>query len=87
MSVSGKEITFVEALNQALKEECVATRGVCLAKTSAEWVACSRDPGALPEFGQERVSTVRSREAAIARAGVGPPVGLRPVIEFQLHGF
>jgi pyruvate/2-oxoglutarate/acetoin dehydrogenase E1 component len=85
-----RKISFVEALNEALREE--------MQSNSLVWVIGEDvgkmgglfkvTKGLLEEFGAQRVIDTPISEAAIAGAGVGSAlVGTRPVIEFQFLDF
>jgi pyruvate/2-oxoglutarate/acetoin dehydrogenase E1 component len=85
-----RKISYVEALNEALKEEM---RRDDLAFVMGEDVGkmgglFKVTQGLLEEFGPQRVIDTPISEAAIAGAGVGSAlVGARPVIEFQFLDF
>jgi acetoin:2,6-dichlorophenolindophenol oxidoreductase subunit beta len=84
------EISYVEALNQALREEMridpfVFVLGEDVGRMGGLFKVTQ---GLLEEFGPERVIDTPISEAAIAGAGVGAAlVGARPVIEFQFADF
>lgn len=88
--VGDREISYAEAINEALREEMhrddrvfllgedVAVFGGCFAVTK----------GLLAEFGEERVRDTPIAEAAIVGAAVGSAVkGLRPVAEMMYLDF
>jgi pyruvate/2-oxoglutarate/acetoin dehydrogenase E1 component len=85
-----KETSFVDALNEALREEMqrdplVFVIGEDVGKMGGLFKVTK---GLLEEFGPRRVFDTPISEAAIAGAGVGSAlVGTRPVIEFQFLDF
>jgi acetoin:2,6-dichlorophenolindophenol oxidoreductase subunit beta len=85
-----RQISFVEALNHALREEmrkdsCVFVMGEDIGRMGGLFNVTK---GLLEEFGADRVIDTPISEAAIAGAGVGSAlVGARPVIEFQFLDF
>ncbi|MFZ0036065.1 MAG: alpha-ketoacid dehydrogenase subunit beta [Candidatus Acidiferrales bacterium] len=85
-----RQISFAEALNQALREEmrkdsCVFVMGEDIGRMGGLFKVTK---GLLEEFGVDRVIDTPISEAAIAGAGVGSAlVGARPVIEFQFLDF
>jgi pyruvate/2-oxoglutarate/acetoin dehydrogenase E1 component len=85
-----RKISYVEALNEALKEEMrrdvlVFVMGEDVGKMGGLFKVTQ---GLLEEFGPQRVIDTPISEAAIAGAGVGSAlVGTRPVIEFQFLDF
>lgn len=85
-----REISFVEALNEALREEMrkdplVFVMGEDVGKLGGLFRVTK---GLLEEFGPQRVIDTPISEAAIAGGGVGSAlVGARPVIEFQFIDF
>jgi pyruvate dehydrogenase E1 component beta subunit len=85
-----KEITFAEALREALQEEMsrderVFIFGEDVARFGGSF-GVSR--GLLEEFGPERVRDTPISEAAIAGVAVGSAVaGMRPVAEIQFSDF
>lgn len=84
------EITYVEALNQALREEMrrdpfVFVMGEDVGRMGGLFKVTH---GLLEEFGPERVIDTPISESAIAGVGVGSAlVGTHPVIEFQFFDF
>jgi pyruvate/2-oxoglutarate/acetoin dehydrogenase E1 component len=82
--------TYVEALNEALREEMrqdalVFVMGEDVGRIGGLFKVTQ---GLLEEFGAQRVIDTPISEAAIAGAGVGAAlVGTRPVIEFQFLDF
>ena len=90
MTPQVKMTTYVEALNEALREEMrrdaqVFVMGEDVGKIGGLFKVTQ---GLLEEFGAQRVIDTPISEAAIAGAGVGSAlVGARPVIEFQFLDF
>lgn len=84
------EITYREALNQALKEEMAKDDAVFLmGEEVAEYDGAYKvSRGLLKEFGPRRVVDSPISELGFAGLGVGAAmVGLRPVIEFMTFNF
>jgi pyruvate dehydrogenase E1 component beta subunit len=84
------EITYREALNQALREEMVRDDAVFLmGEEVAEYDGAYKvSRGLLKEFGGRRVVDSPISELGFAGLGVGAAmVGLRPVIEFMTFNF
>jgi pyruvate/2-oxoglutarate/acetoin dehydrogenase E1 component len=87
---AAREISFVDALNEALREEMrkdplVFVMGEDVGKLGGLFRVTK---GLLEEFGPRRVIDTPISEAAIAGGGVGSAlVGARPVIEFQFLDF
>jgi pyruvate dehydrogenase E1 component beta subunit len=84
------EITYREALNQALKEEMERDDAVFLmGEEVAEYDGAYKvSKGLLKEFGPQRVVDSPISELGFAGLGVGAAmVGLRPVIEFMTFNF
>ncbi len=85
-----KNMSFVEALNEALKEEMrrdssVFVMGEDVGRMGGLFKVTQ---GLLEEFGAQRVMDTPISEAAIAGAGVGSALaGARPVVEFQFMDF
>jgi pyruvate dehydrogenase E1 component beta subunit len=84
------EITYREALNQALKEEMERDDSVFLmGEEVAEYDGAYKvSKGLLKEFGPRRIVDSPISELGFAGLGVGAAmVGLRPVIEFMTFNF
>jgi acetoin:2,6-dichlorophenolindophenol oxidoreductase subunit beta len=85
-----RELTYVEALNEALREEM---RRDDLVIVFGEEVALAGGvykvtKGLLEEFGPERVRDTPISEVAIVGAAIGAAlVGLRPVAEIMFFDF
>ena len=85
-----KNMSFVEALNEALREEMrrdprVFVMGEDVGRMGGLFKVTQ---GLLEEFGAERVIDTPISESALAGAGVGSAlVGARPVVEFQFMDF
>lgn len=82
--------SFVEALNEALREEMRRDKLVFVLGEDVGQMGglFSVTKELLDEFGPQRVMDTPISEAAIAGAGVGSAlVGARPVIEFQFQDF
>ena len=84
------EITYREALNQALREEMARDDSVFLmGEEVAEYDGAYKvSKGLLDEFGDKRVVDSPISELGFAGLGVGAAMtGLRPVIEFMTFNF
>jgi pyruvate dehydrogenase E1 component beta subunit len=84
------EITYREALNQALREEMARDESVFLmGEEVAEYDGAYKvSKGLLKEFGDMRVVDSPISELGFAGLGVGAAMtGLRPVIEFMTFNF
>ncbi|MDT8342175.1 MAG: pyruvate dehydrogenase complex E1 component subunit beta [Longimicrobiales bacterium] len=84
------EITYREALNQALREEMARDESVFLmGEEVAEYDGAYKvSKGLLAEFGEQRVVDSPISELGFAGLGVGAAMtGLRPVIEFMTFNF
>jgi 2-oxoisovalerate dehydrogenase E1 component len=89
-SRSGREITFVEALNEALHQEMARDERVFLMGEDVGLIggifAVSR--GLRERFGEERVRDTPISEPCFVGMGVGAAIaGLRPVVEIQIWDF
>jgi len=85
-----REITYVQALNEALREEMLRDPKVILLgeDIGVHGGAFKVSKGLLEEFGPKRVRNTPLAEAAIAGAAVGAAmVGMRPVAEMMYIDF
>lgn len=89
-SAGTRELTFTEALNEALRQEMERDDGVFLlgediAETGGIFQVTK---GLVDRFGPERVRDTPITEAAFCGTGVGAAIaGLRPVVEVQIFDF
>lgn len=84
------EITYREALNQAMREELLRDENVfIIGEEVAEYGGAYKvTQGLFDEFGGKRVVDTPISEEAIAGAGIGAAmIGLRPVIEMMTVNF
>ncbi len=84
------EITYREALNQALSEEMERDESVfLLGEEVAEYDGAYKvSKGLLERFGEKRVLDTPISELGFAGLGVGAAmVGLRPIVEFMTFNF
>ena len=84
------EITYREALNQALSEEMERDESVfLLGEEVAEYDGAYKvSKGLLDRFGEKRVLDTPISELGFAGLGVGAAmVGLRPIVEFMTFNF
>ena len=85
-----RQITYSEALNEALREEMTRDPAVYVVGEDVGGIGGLFDvtKGLQDEFGAGRIIDTPISEAAIAGAGIGGAlVGARPVIEFQFVDF
>jgi 2-oxoisovalerate dehydrogenase E1 component len=87
---SGREITFVEALNEALHQEMARDGRVFLMGEDVGLIggifAVSR--GLRERFGEDRVRDTPISEPCFVGMGVGAAIaGLRPIVEIQIWDF
>ncbi len=85
-----REITYREALREALREEMLRDEGVFIAGEDVGIYggAYAVTKGLYEEFGEERVKDTPISEAAIVGLGTGSAlIGLRPVIEIMYIDF
>ncbi len=90
MTDTGREITYAEAVREALRQAMRADERVFLLgeDIGVYGGAFGVTDGLLEEFGPERVRDTPISEAAIAGAAIGAAVtGLRPVAEIQFMDF
>ncbi len=84
------EITYIQAINQALHEEMHRDENVFVMGEDVGELggAFKATEGLLAAFGEERVIDTPIAEALIVGAGVGAAVlGMRPVVEMQFADF
>ena len=85
-----KGITYVEAINEGLREEMLRDQDVfCLGEDIGIYGgAFGVTKGLLEEFGPERVWDTTLAESAIIGNAIGAALyGLRPVVEMQFADF
>ncbi len=86
----GRELTFGQALNEALREELLRDPAVVLLgeDIGLHGGAQGITRGLIKEFGPKRVRNTHLAEAAIAGAAVGAALtGMRPVAEMMYSDF
>ena len=89
-AAGSRELTYAEALNEALaqemeRDEAVFVMGEDIARIGGIFGVTK---GLLDAFGEERVRDTPISEGAIAAAGVGAAItGMRPVIEVMIFDF
>jgi 2-oxoisovalerate dehydrogenase E1 component beta subunit len=84
------EVTYIQAINQALHEEMKRDENVFVMGEDVGELggAFKATDGLLATFGEERVIDTPISEALIVGAGVGAAVlGMRPVVEMQFSDF
>jgi len=89
-AAKGRELSFVEALNEALHQEMARDDNVFLMGEDVGLTGglfqVSR--GLLDTFGEERVRDTPISEATFVGCGVGAAIaGMRPVVELQIFDF
>jgi len=87
---SFQEMTYAEAIRQALREEMQRDERVFLMGEDIGIYggAFGVTRGLVEEFGEKRVRDTPISEAAIAGAAIGAAlIGMRPVAEFQFSDF
>lgn len=81
-------INFIQAINEALREEMRRDPGVFVMGEDVEFGAFGATRGLVEEFGKARVRNTPLSEAGFAGAGVGAAMaGLRPVVEIEFASF
>ncbi len=86
--MTGRIITFADAINEALRLEMRRNQNVIVfgENVSSNWRAATR--GLKEEFGRGRVRDAPITETAFIGAGVGAAIlGLRPIVELMLVDF
>ena len=87
---NGREITFAQAVNEAIREEMarddnVIVFGEDVAVAGGVWKVTE---GLLDQFGPDRILDTPISEAGIAGLGVGAAMtGLRPIVEIMFGDF
>ena len=87
---NGREITFAQAVNEAIREEMARDDSVILfgedvAVAGGVWKVSE---GLLDQFGPDRILDTPISEAGIAGLGVGAAMtGLRPIVEIMFGDF
>jgi 2-oxoisovalerate dehydrogenase E1 component beta subunit len=90
MRGAAMEITYIQAINQALHEEMSRDENVFVMGEDVGELggAFKATEGLLAAFGEERVIDTPIAESLIVGAGVGAAVlGMRPVVEMQFADF
>jgi pyruvate dehydrogenase E1 component beta subunit len=85
-----REITYRQALNEAMEEEMLRDPDVFLiGEEVAEYNGAYKvSQGLLDKFGPKRVLDTPISEAGFAGLGIGAAmVGLRPIVEFMTFSF
>jgi pyruvate/2-oxoglutarate/acetoin dehydrogenase E1 component len=86
--MAGREISYGEAINEALRQEMRRDAEVILfgENVSSSWRVATR--GLKEEFGRERVRDAPIAETSFIGMGVGAAIlGIRPVVELMLVDF
>jgi pyruvate/2-oxoglutarate/acetoin dehydrogenase E1 component len=83
-----KDITFVQAINEALAEELERDEKVFIIGESIQTGAFGTTAGLVQRFGTDRIMDTPISETAIAGAAVGSAMtGYRPVADFMFADF
>ncbi len=83
-----KTITFVQAINEALREEMARDKTVILIGEDVELGAFGQTRGLVEAFGKDRVRNTPISEPGFTGAGVGAAAsGLRPVVDIMMGNF
>src|SRR5438105_6203030 len=88
--MSGKKVTYLEAISQAIREEMQRDEAVFLLGEDVGTYggAFKVSAGLMEEFGSERVIDTPMAEAAIIGSAVGAAImGMRPIAEMQFIDF
>ncbi len=88
--VDGRELSFVEALNEALRQEMAQDSSVFVMGEDVGLTGgiFQVTKGLAEEFGLERVRDTPISEATFVGCGVGAAIaGMRPVVEIQIFDF
>jgi pyruvate dehydrogenase E1 component beta subunit len=83
-----KTINFIQAINEALREEMARDKTVILMGEDVTLGAFGQTRGLVEEFGPERVRNTPISEPGFTGAGVGAAAsGLRPVVDIMMGNF
>lgn len=83
-----REITFIQAINEALREEMERDPKVFVMGEDVQLSAFGSTSGLKEMFGAERVRNTPISEAGFVGAGIGAALtGFRPVVEIQIASF
>ncbi len=83
-----REITYIQAINEALREEMERDATVFVMGEDVQLSAFGSTAGLVEKFGAARVRNTPISEAGFVGAGVGAALtGFRPVVEIQIASF
>jgi pyruvate/2-oxoglutarate/acetoin dehydrogenase E1 component len=83
-----REITFLQAINEALAEEMALDERVFVMGEDVQLSAFGTTRGLVERFGAKRVRNTPISETGFVGAGIGAAVaGFRPVVEIQIASF
>jgi pyruvate/2-oxoglutarate/acetoin dehydrogenase E1 component len=83
-----REITYIQAVNEALREEMERDATVFVMGEDVQLSAFGSTSGLVEKFGAARVRNTPISEAGFVGAGVGAALtGFRPVVEIQIASF
>lgn len=83
-----REITFVQAINEAIAEEMTRDERVFVMGEDVRLSAFGTTGGLVEKFGPERVRNTPISETGFVGAGIGAAItGYRPVVEIQIATF
>jgi len=89
-AANGRELSFTDALNEAMHQEMARDKTVFLMgeDVGATGGIFQVSKGLMDKFGSERVRDTPISEATFVGAGVGAAIaGLRPIVEIQIFDF
>jgi pyruvate dehydrogenase E1 component beta subunit len=83
-----RQITYVQAINEAIAEEMSRDERVFLMGEDVQIAAFGTTVGLVEKFGSERVRNTPISETGFVGAGIGAALtGFRPIVEVQLASF
>ncbi|MBI3949041.1 MAG: alpha-ketoacid dehydrogenase subunit beta [Acidobacteria bacterium] len=83
-----REITYVQAINEAITEEMERDERVFLMGEDIRLSAFGQTAGLVERFGPERVRNTPISETGFVGAGIGAALtGFRPIVEIQIASF